>query len=164
MYVLLWRFRPLVGRQSDFERAYGPSGPWVRLFRRGEGYLGTELLRRSDDSGEYLVLDRWASRAAYENIPSPLGQRLPAAGPSIGRAHRGGDSTRRLRGAPLRSPARLLGCSFSLFFLPLFTKCVEVWNSRKSVCRILHIPPVRTDVTPLRPGTHYVPLPYILWC
>jgi heme-degrading monooxygenase HmoA len=66
MYVLLWRFRPLVGRQSDFERAYGPSGPWVRLFRRGEGYLGTELLRRSDDSGEYLVLDRWASRAAYE--------------------------------------------------------------------------------------------------
>ena len=66
MYVLLWRFRPLVGRQSDFERAYGPSGPWVRLFRRGEGYLGTELLRRSDDSGEYLVLDRWASRAAFE--------------------------------------------------------------------------------------------------
>ena len=66
MYVLLWRFRPLVGRQSDFERACGPSGPWVRLFRRGEGYLGTELLRRSDDSGEYLVLDRWASRAAYE--------------------------------------------------------------------------------------------------
>ena len=66
MYVVLWRFRPLVGRESEFERAYGSFGEWTRLFRRGEGYLGTELLRRSDDSGEYLAIDRWASRAAYE--------------------------------------------------------------------------------------------------
>jgi heme-degrading monooxygenase HmoA len=66
MYVVIWQFRSLVGRQSEFERAYDPSGEWARLFRRGDGYLGTELLRRSDDSGEYLVLDRWASRGAYE--------------------------------------------------------------------------------------------------
>jgi heme-degrading monooxygenase HmoA len=66
MYVVLWRFRPTRGRKSEFERAYGPSGPWTRLFRRGEGYLGTELLRRSDASGEYLAIDRWASRDAYE--------------------------------------------------------------------------------------------------
>jgi hypothetical protein len=25
MYVILWRFRPLMGRESEFERAYGPS-------------------------------------------------------------------------------------------------------------------------------------------
>jgi heme-degrading monooxygenase HmoA len=66
MYVVLWRFRPRVGRERDFERAYGPSGEWAPLFRRGEGYLGTQLLRRSDDPGEYLALDRWTSRAAYE--------------------------------------------------------------------------------------------------
>ena len=66
MYVVLWRFRPAVGREGEFERAYGPSGEWARLFRRGDGYLGTELLRRSDNAGEYLVLDRWASRGAYE--------------------------------------------------------------------------------------------------
>ena len=66
MYVVLWRFRPLKDRESEFERAYGPSGEWTRLFQHGEGYLGTELLQRSDDPREYLVLDRWASRAAYE--------------------------------------------------------------------------------------------------
>jgi heme-degrading monooxygenase HmoA len=67
MYVILWRFRPMVGQESEFERAYGPSGEWAQLFRRDHDYLGTELLRRSDDeSGEYLTLDRWASRAAYE--------------------------------------------------------------------------------------------------
>ena len=66
MYVILWRFLPLEGRESEFERAYGPSGEWALLFGRGDGYLGTELLRRSDDSREYLTLDRWASRRAYE--------------------------------------------------------------------------------------------------
>jgi heme-degrading monooxygenase HmoA len=66
MYVVLWRFRSLVGRESEFEQAYGPSGQWTQLFRRADGYLGTELLRRSDDPREYLAIDRWASRVAYE--------------------------------------------------------------------------------------------------
>jgi heme-degrading monooxygenase HmoA len=66
MYVVLWRFRPREGRQSEFERAYGPSGEWALLFRRSDGYLGTELLQRSEDPREYLTLDRWTSRAAYE--------------------------------------------------------------------------------------------------
>jgi hypothetical protein len=45
MYVILWRFRPVEGRESEFERAYGPSGEWALLFVRDDGYLGTELLR-----------------------------------------------------------------------------------------------------------------------
>ncbi len=68
MYVILWRFRPLVGRESEFEGAYGPSGKWASLFRKGDGYLGTELLRHSDDPREYLTLDHWASRDAYEKF------------------------------------------------------------------------------------------------
>ena len=56
VYVVLWRFRPRVGQESEFERAYGPSGEWALLFGRGDGYLGTELLRRSEDSREYLIL------------------------------------------------------------------------------------------------------------
>jgi heme-degrading monooxygenase HmoA len=70
MYVILWRFRPLEGQESEFERAYGPSGEWALLFGRGDGYLGTELLRRFEDSREYLTLDRWVSRAAYETFHS----------------------------------------------------------------------------------------------
>jgi heme-degrading monooxygenase HmoA len=73
MYIVLWRLRPLKDRKSEFERAYGPSGEWTRLFQHGEGYLGTELLRRSDDPGEYLALDRWVSRAAYEAFRTRFG-------------------------------------------------------------------------------------------
>ena len=57
---------PTAGRESDFECDYGPAGESARLFRRADGYLGTELLRRSDNQGEYLTLDRWESRATYE--------------------------------------------------------------------------------------------------
>jgi heme-degrading monooxygenase HmoA len=66
LYVVLWRFRSFKDREREFERAYGPSGEWARLFQHGEGYLGTELLQRSDEPREYLVLDRWVCRAAYE--------------------------------------------------------------------------------------------------
>jgi heme-degrading monooxygenase HmoA len=68
MYVIAWRFRPHPGQEAAFEEAYGPSGPWTRLFHRGDGYLGTELLRSPDLPCEYLTLDRWTSEHAYHQF------------------------------------------------------------------------------------------------
>jgi heme-degrading monooxygenase HmoA len=64
-YAIVWELRPRPGREEEFERAYGPEGDWARLFRRAEGYLGTELLRDPAGPGRYLTIDRWASRAAF---------------------------------------------------------------------------------------------------
>jgi hypothetical protein len=50
----------------------GPCGEWAHLFRRGDGYLGTKLLQRCEDSREYLTLDRWNSRAAYADSEPAL--------------------------------------------------------------------------------------------
>ncbi len=66
MYVILWRFRAKPDRIEAFEEAYGPSGDWARLFARGEGYLGTELLRDVAAPGDYLCVDRWTSRGAFD--------------------------------------------------------------------------------------------------
>jgi heme-degrading monooxygenase HmoA len=63
MHVILWKFRARPGRETDFERAYGDDGDWSRLFRRSEGYLGTELMRATD--GTYLTIDRWTTEEAY---------------------------------------------------------------------------------------------------
>ena len=30
---------------DEFVRVYGPEGDWAAFFRRGRGYIGTELLR-----------------------------------------------------------------------------------------------------------------------
>jgi heme-degrading monooxygenase HmoA len=38
------------------------------LFGEAPGYLGTDLLRALDGSGRYLTVDRWQSRAAYEEF------------------------------------------------------------------------------------------------
>ncbi len=65
-YVAVWEFLVKPGFESWFEQVYGPEGDWVRLFRRGKGHLGTQLLRDTRTARHYLTLDRWVSLAAYE--------------------------------------------------------------------------------------------------
>jgi heme-degrading monooxygenase HmoA len=55
---------------EEFETAYGAEGEWAQFFRRGTGYVGTELLRDVEQPGRYLVVDRWASREAYNAFVS----------------------------------------------------------------------------------------------
>lgn len=67
---MVWRFQVRPERAHEFERVYGAEGPWVRLFRRAEGYLGTELYREQGGNGEYLTVDRWISETAYGRFRS----------------------------------------------------------------------------------------------
>jgi heme-degrading monooxygenase HmoA len=53
---------------EDFESVYGPNGEWVEFFRRGRGYVGTELLRELENPGRYLVIDRWESREVFDQF------------------------------------------------------------------------------------------------
>ena len=54
-----------VGAGAEFERAYGAEGEWAQFFKRGPGYIGTELLRDVENPGRYFVVDRWESADAY---------------------------------------------------------------------------------------------------
>ena len=67
-FVVLWEFRVAPRKRRAFERAYGPNGNWATFFRKGKGYLGTELVRDDQDAGRYLTLDFWQSRKHYENF------------------------------------------------------------------------------------------------
>ena len=93
------RSRPRSRRSS--RRITGPDGTWARLFRRANGYLGSELFRDRADPLHYLTIDRWESRedwlafrrehgAEYERLDrefeglttreAPLGEYAPAGG------------------------------------------------------------------------------------
>jgi heme-degrading monooxygenase HmoA len=48
-----------------FERTYGADGDWAQFFRKGAGYIGTELLHDVEIPTRYLVIDRWESAEAY---------------------------------------------------------------------------------------------------
>ena len=64
-FHVLWEFRVRAGREAEFERRYGADGDWVGLFRRGEGYVGTALLRDMAARGRYVVTDTCRDAAAY---------------------------------------------------------------------------------------------------
>jgi heme-degrading monooxygenase HmoA len=53
---------------QEFEAAYGPDGDWSQFFRRGHGYIGTELLRDVEIPTRYAVIDRWESADAYNQF------------------------------------------------------------------------------------------------
>ena len=68
MYVIIWKFAVKPGLENDFEAVYGPGGTWAQFFRRGPGYIGTELLRYASAPGQYFTIDRWQSQTAFESF------------------------------------------------------------------------------------------------
>jgi heme-degrading monooxygenase HmoA len=69
-FTIIWEFIVPPTRQAEFESRYGPDGDWVRLFRRGAGYLGSELLRDRADPQRYLTVDRWENLEAWRAFRS----------------------------------------------------------------------------------------------
>ncbi len=51
-----------------FEEVYGSNGPWASFLSSGAGYVGTELLRDVEQTGRYVVVDRWETRDAYNHF------------------------------------------------------------------------------------------------
>jgi heme-degrading monooxygenase HmoA len=66
IYAALWEFAVEPAKRAEFEAHYGPDGTWARLFRRAQGYVGSELLRDRADPLRYLTIDRWVSREAWQ--------------------------------------------------------------------------------------------------
>jgi len=65
MFVILWEFEVKPGSEDRFQKAYGPEGDWVRLFRGDPHFRGTQLLRDSSRALWYFTIDLWDSEADY---------------------------------------------------------------------------------------------------
>ena len=68
MFVALWEYEVKPGDEERFEKAYGPDGDWVQLFRSDTHYYETRLMRDSFRRGVYITMDFWKSREAYEEF------------------------------------------------------------------------------------------------
>jgi heme-degrading monooxygenase HmoA len=68
MYVVIWEYQLKADHVVDFETIYASNGTWAELFRKDEGYLGTELLRDLYHAQRYITIDRWVSSRAYETF------------------------------------------------------------------------------------------------
>src|SRR5690349_16596686 len=67
-HVRVWEFRVSPKARRKFERVYGPRGEWVRLFKKGKGFLRTDLFRDEEKRGRYLAVDYWISKGDYKNF------------------------------------------------------------------------------------------------
>jgi heme-degrading monooxygenase HmoA len=78
MHLILWSFEIAEVNETEFRRVYGPEGEWAQLFRRGLGYLGTELLRDLESPRRYLTIDRWDSAGSFERFKIAFGEEYAA--------------------------------------------------------------------------------------
>jgi heme-degrading monooxygenase HmoA len=77
-YIYIWEYAVRPERLADFERAYGPDGPWVALFRRAPGYVRTELFRDRDVAHWYLTIDYWVSAEAWKSFRASMSSEFEA--------------------------------------------------------------------------------------
>ena len=57
-YTYIWKYLVPPDSARAFERAYGPKGAWVKLFKKHDGYLRTELHKDAvSERNEQFVID-----------------------------------------------------------------------------------------------------------
>jgi enamine deaminase RidA (YjgF/YER057c/UK114 family) len=66
--TIVWQFTVRPGREKEFEQIYGPDGDWAVLFRRANGYCGTELHKSRETARTYVIVDRWQSSTAFKSF------------------------------------------------------------------------------------------------
>lgn len=86
MHLIVWEFEVQSGAERRFETMYGPGGAWVSIFSRDPGWVGTELLRDTENPQRYLTIDRWHSAGAYDRFLAAAGldyQQIDRAGEEL---------------------------------------------------------------------------------
>ncbi len=68
MYVIIWEFQLNNSAEKEFTGAYGSQGIWTSFFKKGEGYVRTELLHDTVKPHRYVTIDYWLSKEAYETF------------------------------------------------------------------------------------------------
>ena len=68
MHVIIWKYQVKVDCTAEFEQIYYSKGAWAELFRKGAGYINTELLRDEANPERFITIDRWDSAEDYETF------------------------------------------------------------------------------------------------
>ena len=68
MYVIIWKYQVKLERIDEFEHIYRPEGQWEELFKKGNGFIGTELFRDVERPQRYITIDRWESVKDYKDF------------------------------------------------------------------------------------------------
>ncbi len=65
VFVYIWSYIVKEMLISEFKHNYGPSGEWVKFFKRSPNYLKTELLIDQNNPFRLITIDYWISQESY---------------------------------------------------------------------------------------------------
>ena len=68
MKVRVWRYDVAPQVREEFEREYGPAGPWASLFALSPGFVDTTLYADVTAPGCYLTVDRFTDEPAWQEF------------------------------------------------------------------------------------------------
>ena len=68
MFMYMWEYHVKPEAVQEFEQIYGANGEWVQLFKKADGYIGTELHRSHGNNLRYISIDYWASQEARDRF------------------------------------------------------------------------------------------------
>ena len=68
VYIRVWEYVVAADHADAFVAAYGADGEWGQLFQAGQGYVGTELYRSTDDKDRFVTVDRWTDHGAWRRF------------------------------------------------------------------------------------------------
>ncbi|GJM29058.1 MAG: hypothetical protein DHS20C17_16930 [Cyclobacteriaceae bacterium] len=59
VFVYIWEYLVKEDCLLDFKQYYDPEGEWVQLFRKGTGYIATELHQDVSNPRRFITIDYW---------------------------------------------------------------------------------------------------------
>jgi hypothetical protein len=65
MFLVIWEYEVAKENQEKFKRIYGVNGKWIKLFQQDDGFLGTDLLKKSGKQSGFITIDKWLNEIAY---------------------------------------------------------------------------------------------------
>ncbi len=74
MIEVFYRYRVHPAQVRAFEHAYGPAGPWSKLFGAHPGFRRTRLFRHRGEAGVYVTVDVWDSKDAWDGFRAESAQ------------------------------------------------------------------------------------------
>ena len=64
-FTTIWQYKINPERKNEFEKLYGEDGEWIKLFKKYDGYIRTELLKDLNNENNYFTIDYWNSKESY---------------------------------------------------------------------------------------------------
>ena len=68
MISIIWQYVVNERHEVEFLSSYGSDGEWVKLFKKSEEYIKTDLLKKIGTNHTYITIDQWTSSKAYDTF------------------------------------------------------------------------------------------------